>query len=89
MWLYMIVAALVVLGLAGGALMGGVFTIVLIPIALILLVGGLIYMAMGRAGERRQGGGGAPAPLPHSAASQPGHVRTSPEGLTDARRLQQ
>jgi hypothetical protein len=99
MWLYLIVGALAVVGLAGGAVMGGVFTIVLLPIAAIVLVGGLVYTAMGRAGERQQSGGPAGAgargggatqpPLPHSAPSQPGHVRTSPEALADARRVQQ
>jgi hypothetical protein len=94
MWLYLIVGALVVVGLAGGAVMGGVFTIVLFPIAAIVLIGGLVYTAMGRAGERQQGGGSAGAgstqpPLPHTAASEPGHVRTSPEALADARRVQQ
>jgi hypothetical protein len=89
MWLYMIVGVLVLVGLAGGAVMGGVFTLVLISIAVIVLLGGLVYTAMGRAGERRQGGGGTQPPLPHSAPSEPGHVRTSPEALADARRVQQ
>ncbi len=92
MWLYMILGVLVVVGLLGGIVAGGVFTLVLIPLAVIVLVGSLIYMAMGRAAEGRQGAGagrGSQPPLPHSAPSEPGHVPNSPEALADARRVQQ
>jgi hypothetical protein len=89
MWLYIIVGALVLVGLLGGIVAGGVFTLVLIPIAVVVFLGGLIYTAMGRSSEGRQGGGGSPPPLPHSAQSEPGHIRSSPEALADARRAQQ
>ncbi len=90
MWLYLIFGALVVLGLAGGAVMGGVFTIVLIPLAVIILLGSLVYMAMGRAAEaREQGGSSESRPLPHTMPGEPSHAPTSPEALADARRVQQ
>jgi hypothetical protein len=94
MWLYPIVAALVVVGIAGGFLFGGIFTIVLIPIALIVLVGGLLSAASGRAA---QAAGGADTeqkhttdePLPHSFDGDGGRAPTSPERLADARRAHQ
>jgi cell division protein FtsN len=91
MWLYMIVGVLVLVGLLGGIVAGGVFTLVLIPVAVIVFIGGLVYMAMGRAAEERQGGGGSHSqpPLPHNAPSEPSHVPSSPEALADARRVQQ
>jgi len=89
MWLYLIVVALVVLGIGGGILAGGIFTIVLVPLALIVLISGLSYSALGRAAQRHASGGAADEPLPHSGPSDGGHVRTSPERLADARRVQQ
>ena len=89
MWMYLIVVALVVVGLAGGAFAGGIFTIVLMPLAVIVLVASIAYRGMGHAAERKSGGSGEPDPLPHNSPSQPGHVRTSPERLVDARRAQQ
>jgi hypothetical protein len=89
MWLYLIVAVLVVLGVVGGIFAGGVFTIVLVPLALIVLVSGLGYSALGRAAQRHAGGGEGDRPLPHGQGSESGHVATSPERLADARRVQQ
>ncbi len=88
-WLFIVVAALVVVGIAGGVLAGGIFTIVLVPIAVIVLVAGVIFRGMGSATQPTEGGEPTNAPLPHSAGHEPGHVRTSPEALTDARRAEQ
>lgn len=90
MWLYMVVAALVVLGIVGGIAAGGIFTIVLLPIAAIILLGSIAYRGMGHAAERGAGGSsGGPGPLPHSSPTDPARVQSSPEGLADARRAQQ
>jgi hypothetical protein len=89
MWLYLVVVVLLVLGVAGGILAGGVFTIVLVPLALIVLVSGLSYSALGRAAQRHSGGGAGDRPLPHAGEPDSGHVRTSPERLADARRVEQ
>jgi hypothetical protein len=51
MWLYTIVIALVILGVVGGVFAGGIFTIILVPIALIVLFSGLAYSLMARAPE--------------------------------------
>jgi hypothetical protein len=89
MWLYLIVVVLLIFGVAGGILAGGVFTIVLVPLALIVLVSGLSASALGRAAQRHSGGGAGDRPLPHSEGTESGHVRTSPERLADARRVEQ
>jgi hypothetical protein len=90
MWAYMIVAFLVLVGIVGGIFAGGIFTIVLLPIAAIILIASVAYRSMGAAAQRSVGGGSSGnAPLPHNAPGEPGHVRTSPERLADARRAQQ
>ena len=91
MWLYMFVGALVVLGILGGAVLGGVFTIVLIPIALIILVAAIGYSVAARAARPKAAAGsetGGSLPTNQQPGSG-GHVRTTPERLVDARRAQQ
>ncbi len=87
MWLYPIVIALVVLGIVGGIFAGGIFTIVLLPLAALVLFSGLGYGAIARAVQERQGT--TNAPLPHRDDRGGGEVETSPERLVDARRVQQ
>jgi hypothetical protein len=92
MWIYMIVAFLVVIGIVGGLAAGGIFTIVLLPIAAIVLVASIAYRGMGHAAEVGGSGGGesaGPSPLPHSSPTDPARVQSSPEGLADARRAEQ
>lgn len=88
MWLYMLVAALAVLGVAGGIAGGGIFTIVLIPLAVIVLVAGIAYRGMGQAAGGGQAAGDPPS-LPTSSPEDPARVQASPEDLVDARRAQQ
>jgi hypothetical protein len=87
MWLYPVVIALVLLGIIGGILSGGIFTIVLLPLAGLVLVSGLGYGALARAAEQREGA--SSRPLPHRDDRGGGQVETSPERLADARRVQQ
>jgi hypothetical protein len=94
MWFYPVVILLVILAIVGGTLAGGVFTIVLIPLAAIALISAIVYGVWGRALE---GGAGASTDathesdraLPHRQRRPTGRVRTSPERLADARRQQQ
>ncbi len=94
MWLYLLGGALVLIGLVGSLAGGGIFTLVLIPVGLVVLGSAMAYGMFQRAGER-SGGGDTDAhpstgePLPHSARGDTGHVPTSPEALADARRVQQ
>jgi hypothetical protein len=87
MWFYPVVATLVVLGIVGGIFGGGIFTIILLPLAAIVLFSGLGYGAIARTMQRRAGAN--ERPLPHRDDRETGHVATSPEGLADARRVQQ
>ncbi len=89
MWLYIVVAALVVVGIAGGFFAGGIFTIVLLPIAALILIGSVVYRSMAEAQERNQRTDHPEPTLPHAAPSDPGEVPTTPERLADERRLAQ
>ena len=89
MWLYLVVLIMVVAGVAGGIFGGGIFTIVLLPIAAIVLIVTIMYRSMGAIKLPGEGGEPGSEELPHASAGVPGHVRTSPEGLADARRAQQ
>lgn len=86
MWLAWLALTLVGAAIFGGILGGGIFIIVLLPLAGIalgtLFVGYLFTRSAGSAG----GQPAAPA-APHAASG--GRELTSPEGLVDARRQQQ
>jgi hypothetical protein len=93
MWFYPILLMLVVLALAGGIFLGGVFTLVLVPLAAIAIVSVVGYAMWARS----QAAGGSAAdtepsagpPLPHQRRREPAHVTAPPERLVDARRQQQ
>jgi hypothetical protein len=92
MWIYL-VTVLVVLAIVGGTLGGGVYTIVLIPLAAIVLIGTVVYGMLTRVAEAGGGGDGDAGqqprrPLPRHQGSG-GRVPTSPDRLVDARREQQ
>jgi hypothetical protein len=89
MWLYSIVVALVVIGVIGGIFAGGIFTIVLVPVAAIVLVSGLAYSLIARAAAEKAGAADADKPLPHQPRTKGTHVPTTPERLADARRVHQ
>ena len=92
MWLFTIALLFILAGIAG-VIVGGGPAIVLIPIGLILGV----WAGMLRRRHAQDAGASTELtqeeeteqPLPSSFPSDGGHVPTSPEGLTDARRLQQ
>lgn len=94
MWFYPVVLVVVALCIVGGSLAGGIFTIVLVPLALIALVSAVVYAMWGRSME---GSRGVPTdaehtstqPLPHRRRRPSGRAPSSPEGLADARRQQQ
>jgi hypothetical protein len=93
MWLYLIGVVLVLLGIVG-AFAGGIYTLILIPIGLIMLASAAGYTVLGGGAERKGGRGSrghAPVaePLPHSAPAQSAHHLGTPEELVDARRAQQ
>ena len=94
MWFYPLLLVLVILAIVGGTLAGGIFTIVLVPLAAIVLASAVIYALWGRA---LQGGAGASTeashtsetPLPHRRVRPSGRAPSSPGRLADARRQRQ
>jgi hypothetical protein len=94
MWLFGLAGALVVVGIVGGIFGGGIFTIVLVPLGLIVGGSAVLYAMWGRASQGAAGGStqaahGSDRPLPHHTPSDSGRVPSSPERLADARRTQQ
>jgi hypothetical protein len=94
MWFYPLLILLVILAIVGGTLAGGVFTLVLVPLAVIVAVSAIVYAMWGRAMEARAGGdtdatAAKAEPLPHREVRPSGRVSSSPERLADARRQQQ
>ncbi len=94
MWLYMIAGALTVLGIVVGFAGGGIFTIILLPLAFIILVAGVLFGMLGRAeqgaeGQKTEASQTTDRPLPRHGAGSSQPVPSSPEALADARRVQQ
>ena len=88
MWFYIVAVVLAVLGIVGGIFGGGIFTIVLVPIAAIIVISSICF---GGAGEAAQQDGQSetrePA-LPHNPPRAP-EVPMTPERLVDERRIRQ
>jgi hypothetical protein len=94
MWFYPLLIVIVILAIVGGTLAGGIFTIVLIPLAVIVAVSVIVYAMWGRAmqanaGARTHASQTKTEPLPHQRQRPSGRAPSSPEGLADARRQQQ
>lgn len=92
MWLLIIVAFLALLAVVGGSLAGGIFTIVLIPIAALAFLAAIAYSYFGGAAQRRASGDRRRDRPPAPATSQqPSSVPrpSTPEELADARRANQ
>lgn len=94
MWFYPLIGLLIVLCIVGGTLLGGVFTIVLIPLAVIAVVSALTYALI--AGSARQSAASETNPSkrstsPATRTSQTGTppAPTTPEQVADARRARQ
>ena len=92
MWLYIVALVLVVFGVVGGFASGGIFTIIFVPLGLLIVVSAAVYGWMGGSAQRRaeaEPPAGAEQPLPSVPGRDSGHVPTSPERLADARRSSQ
>jgi hypothetical protein len=94
MWLYMIGLFLLVVGIAGGVLTGGIFTIVIIPLGALIFISAIVYAIWARSTAGRSGGQTEAAqtpqrPLPHRRPRPANEGPSSPEELADARRVQQ
>lgn len=91
MWLYIFVIPLAIVMLVGGLLAGGIFTLVFLPIAVIIAVAAVVYTMWGSATDKRNipGEGEGVGPLPHTAHSNTGAAPSTPDQLVDARRGEQ
>jgi hypothetical protein len=94
MWLYPLVIALVILAIVGGTLAGGIYTIVLVPLAAIAAISAVVYALWARALQGAAGDSASTSdrterPLPHRQRRPSGRAPSSPERLVDARREQQ
>jgi hypothetical protein len=91
MWLALPVILLIVLALAGGLLVGGIYAIVLVPIAAIILIGAVIYTIWGRASEppnlRREREN--IDSLPHTPGQNAAAAPSTPNDIVDARQRSQ
>ncbi len=90
MWIYIIAAAVVVIGLLGAAFAGGIFTIVMLPIAAIILIGAIAYRSIGAMAEQSTPKSPSERPLPrHKPVAAPADVPTTPERLIHERQVRQ
>lgn len=94
MWFYPLLLALVIFAIVGGTLAGGIFTIVLVPLAGIVFVSAIVYSMWGRAlqgsaGARTDATHATDRPLPSQQRRPSGRAPSSPQRLADARRQQQ
>lgn len=91
MWLFFFALPLAIVLIVGGLLAGGIYTIVFLPIAVIIVAASIIYTMWGRAtepqnipGEREE-----VKPLPHTHHSNTAPTPSNPNELADARRGRQ
>jgi uncharacterized iron-regulated membrane protein len=89
-----VILALVIFAIVGGTLAGGVFTIVLIPLAGVALISAAAYAGWARWLEKRNETDNQRAHEPPREFSRhprrpTGRAPSSPGGLADARRQQQ
>ena len=92
MWFYWILALGLALVLAGGIFFGGIYTLILVPIAVLAAIVGIVYSVF--AGAAKQQEGGEPDPTgrgPATRTSQTGSPQAParPAELADARRARQ
>jgi len=91
MWLYIFIVPLAIIMLVGGLLAGGIYTIVFLPIAVIIAVAAVLYTMWGSRTSRET----VPSeredvrPLPHSGHGNTAPTPSTPDQLVDARRGEQ
>lgn len=91
MWLFFFALPLAIILIVGGLLAGGIYTIVFLPVAVIIAGGAIIYTMWGRATEPQNVPGERERvkPLPHTDHANTGGAPSSPDQLVDARRGEQ
>lgn len=90
MWLGLVLLIVIAAALAASIVSGGIFTIVVLPVAVLIAVAALIVTLWGRGSGRSKGRRTRdPASLPHSDHTNTAPSPTTPDQLVDARRTQQ
>ena len=94
MWLYLLVAALVGLCIFGSIFAGGIYTIILVPLAVIGFFSALAYALIAGGAKRSAGASTDPSqgrrgPVTRVSQTPSPRAPSSPEELVDARRGQQ
>jgi hypothetical protein len=90
MWLGLVLIIVIVAALGASIVSGGIFTIVVLPLAVIIAVVAGAVSLWGRASARSEGPGrGGPSPLPHSDHRNSAPAPTTPGQMVDAKRAQQ
>jgi hypothetical protein len=92
MWLIFGVAVIAIFAVVGGSVAGGVYTIVLIPLAVIAFVAAVAYGYLTGGAQRAAEGGSRrsrPAPPPTAQQDSSPSAPSSPGELVDARRANQ
>lgn len=91
MWLFFLAFPLVIVMVVGGLLAGGIYTIVFLPLALIIIAAAVLYTMWGRATAQRNipGERERVQPLPHTHHSNAAATPMTPDQLVDAQRREQ
>jgi len=94
MWFYWLLAFVLALIFTGGIFFGGIYTLILVPLAVIGVIAGLIYLVTAGAAQRRAESSTDPSatargPATRTRQTAPSQAPSSPQELVDARRGQQ
>lgn len=94
MWLYLLLGVVVALCIFGSIFAGGIFTIILVPLAVIGIFSALAYALIAGAAKRTSGASADPAqgargPVTRVSQTPSPRAPSSPGELVDARRGQQ
>lgn len=92
MWLGLLLIIIVVAALGASIVSGGIFTIIVLPVAVAIALIALFVSAWGRASGRSAPSDKpdpGPPSLPHSAHRNSAPAPSTPDQLVDAKRAQQ
>lgn len=94
MWFYWVLMLGLALVFAGGIVFGGIYTLILVPFAVLAAIVGIIYSVMAGGAKRQAGGetdptGTARDPATHTSQTGTPRAPATPGQLADARRGRQ
>jgi hypothetical protein len=87
MWLSFLLFAGLLFLLVGGVLLGGIFTLVLVPVAIVAALSAVAYLMWARAAGADPAVNPKPddAPLPHSSYANVDPAPSTPDDVVNAR----